>query len=129
MSGAGEVLQQAAVEALRAIEGLGVYDAAPVQAVVPYAVVETGPETDWSHKSGLGRELRLTVTVRDGGERPVRLRQIVSAVETAVGQLPNQLPGWQVVTLQYLRSRTLPARARGEPWIAATEYRARMLAV
>ena len=128
MSGAGEVLQQAAVEALRTIDGLGVYDAAPVQAVVPYAVIEAGPETDWSHKSGLGRELRLAVTVRDAGERPVRLRQMVSAVEAAVGQLSNQLPGWQVVTLQYLKSRTLPARARGEPWVAVIEYRARMLA-
>ena len=128
MSSAGEVLQQAAVEALRTIDGLGVYDAAPVQAVVPYAVIEAGPETDWSHKSGLGRELRLAVTVRDAGERPVRLRQMVSAVEAAVGQLSNQLPGWQVVTLQYLKSRTLPARARGEPWVAVIEYRARMLA-
>jgi hypothetical protein len=38
--------------------------------VAPYAIVETGPEIDWSHKSGAGRELRLAVTLRDKGERP-----------------------------------------------------------
>lgn len=52
---AGPDLQAAAVAELADVAELGgVYDGPPVQAVVPYATVETGPETDWGHKNGAG---------------------------------------------------------------------------
>lgn len=130
MSGAGETLQAAALTALRAVPELGVYDALPVQSVAPNAIVEAGPERDWSHKSGTGRELRLAVTLQDMGERPLRLRRLIGEVEAAVAGLPPQLAGWQLVTLQLLRSGIVGGgRKSGDPWIAALEYRARMLAV
>lgn len=122
---ASEALQQAAVTALRGIGSLGVYELAPVQAAFPHALVETGPETDWGHKSGAGRELRLAVTLRDAGERPVRLRTLAGEAEAAVAAVGRDLPGWRVVTLHFLRTRMV-REAKG--WAAVIEFRARMLA-
>ncbi len=86
MKGAGTALQEAAVAALREVEGLnGIYDAPPLQAGAPFAIVEVGLESDWSHKSGAGREVRLAVTVRDKGERAVRLPWRSTATWTGGG--------------------------------------------
>ncbi|HYN45759.1 MAG TPA: DUF3168 domain-containing protein [Allosphingosinicella sp.] len=124
--GAGDALCGAAIAALDGVAGLnGTYDGRPLRGAFPYAVVEAGPESDWSHKSGAGRELRLAVTVRDAGERPVRLRALVQAVQSAIGDIDGELEGWQVVTLVFLRSRML--REPGAGWAAAIDYRARML--
>ena len=130
MSGAGTALQSAAAAALRAIEGLGVYEGPPVQAAAPYAVVEAGPEIDWSHKSGIGRELRLAVTFHERGERPARLHALMEEGEAALAGLSPALGGWQLVTFRFLRSRVAPPTA-GTPsglWTGLIEYRARMLA-
>jgi len=121
---AGEALQGAAAAALAAIDGLGIYEGAPVQAAFPYAMVEVGPEADWSHKSGEGREVRLALVLRDKGERPARLRLLVAEGETAIGALDAEMGGWRVVSLRFVRSRM--AREPGG-WSALSEYRARML--
>jgi hypothetical protein len=125
---ASEALQAGTVAALSAATGLAVYDAPPVQAVFPYATVDCGPETDWGHKSGKGRELRVAVTVRDAGERPVRLPSLMNAVEAALDSAPAA-EGWQVVTFAWLRSRSVrEGRAPGPvEWTGVAEYRARML--
>lgn len=133
--GAGEIVAARTVAALKSITGLGVYDAPPLQAVAPYAVVETGPETDWGHKSGAGRELRLALTLWDRGERPVRLRALTRAAEAAVesieGEAEAEADGWQLVSLHFLRERAVPPRAPAPNALTASvvEYRARLLAV
>lgn len=128
MTGAGETLAAAARSALDAIAGLnGVYDGPPVQAVFPYARVDAGPESDWSHKNGEGRELRLAVTIRDQGERPARLRALMGEVEAAIAALDGDLGEWRLVTLVFLRSQSL--REPGAAWAGATDWRARMLKV
>ena len=125
MTGAGAALQAAAVSALQAAPGIGgVYDGPPLQAAFPYATVEVGPESDWSHKSAAGREVRLAVTVRDQGERPARLHRLMAEAEAAMNLL-EAIDGWTVVTIRFLRSRVV-REARG-PWSAVIEYRARML--
>ena len=121
---AGEALQAVAAAAVDAIDGLSVHEGQPVQAVVPFAVVEAGPETDWSHKSGEGREVRLAVTLRDAGERPVRLRRLMGEAEAAVGGIAG-VAGWRLVTMRFVRSRVV-AEARGR-WAGVIEYRARLL--
>jgi hypothetical protein len=126
MSGAGQALAEAMLTALRELGGLnGSYDGPPLHAAFPYAIVETGPESDWSHKSGEGRELRLSILVRDKGESPARLRGIMAAVELAVTAIGPDLAGWRLVNLVFLRGSML--RETGAAWTAAIEYRARLL--
>ena len=129
MSGAGERLAAAAAAALRGIERLGVFAAPPLQAAVPWACVEAGPERDWGHKSGVGRELRLAVTIRDRGESGARIARLLGEAEAAVAGLAA-VPDWQLVTLVLLRSMTVPPRRGGAEaeWLALAEFRARMLA-
>lgn len=125
--GAGEALAAAAIEALRGVAGLNaVHEGEPLQASCPFASVEAGPEADWSHKSGEGRELRLAVTIRDKGERPARLRTLLSEVEAALDGGLAVPSGWRVVTMVFRRARLVQARA-GE-WAGVIEYRVRLLA-
>ena len=129
MSGAGAALEAAAIETLRSALGIGVYAGPPVQAAAPYAVVEAGPESDWSHKSGVGRELRLAITIHDKGEAPARLRSLAAEAEDAAASIQTDLDGWQLVSLRFVRSIRVPPRV-GAPdgrWAALTEFRARML--
>ena len=123
---AGTALAEAALAALASVGGLnGRYDGPPLQAACPFATVEPGPETDWGYKSGIGREVRLTVTLRDEGERPGRLRGLMDEAEAALAALGGELPGWRIVTLVLLRRRVLPAAERR--WAGVLDYRARML--
>jgi hypothetical protein len=119
-------LQAAAIEALQAAPGIGgVYDGPPLQAAFPYAMVECGPEADWSHKSGTGREVRLAVTIRDAGERPARLHRLMAEAEAAIGAQGVSPEGWALVTFVFRRSQAL-RDAKGI-WTGLLEYRARML--
>jgi uncharacterized protein DUF3168 len=125
MSGAGAKLQAAALAALETAPGIGtVHDGPPLQAAFPYAVVECGPESDWSHKSGRGREVRLAVAVRDQGERPARLHALMGQAEAALDGI-GAVDGWQLVSMRFIKSRIV--RAPKGPWEGVIEYRARML--
>jgi hypothetical protein len=126
--GAGQALAEAAIVALSGVAGLnGVYDGPPLSAAFPHARIEAGPESDWSHKSGVGRELRLAIVLRDQGERPARLRALMHAAEIAAGAIGPDLDGWRLVNLVFLRSSLL--REKEAAWAAAIEYRARLLKV
>lgn len=126
MSGAGEALCEAAVAALAGVGGIGrVYDAPPLQAAVPYALVQCDLESDWSHKGGGGREVRLAATVFDKGERPERLRRLAAEAEAALGAVAVG-GGWRLVTMRYLRMRIVHEPKGG--WAAVIEFRARLLA-
>jgi hypothetical protein len=123
---ANQALAAAAAEALNQIAGLaGVHEAMSVQASPPYATVAAGLETDWGHKSGAGRELRLTVTLNDQGERPTRLRALAEEAQQALEGLGPELDGWRLVTLVFVRSMTV-AESPGR-WLVTLDYRARML--
>ncbi len=127
---AGAVLAGRAAAALRAVGGFAVYEAPPIRAAVPYALVEAGAESDWGHKSGAGREVRLTVTMHDRGEATARLRALAAAAEEALAGLGGTEGGWQVVSLRAVRGRLVPARPAGVDSLSAwtAEFRARMLA-
>lgn len=128
MSGAGARLQAAAIEALATLELGGVYPGAPLQAAYPYAVVECGTETDWGHKSGRGRELRLAVILRDAGERPDRAQAFAEVAEAAI-EAGLEVEGWHLVTLVLVRRRTVAEGRGGKAgWAVAIDYRARMMA-
>lgn len=121
---AGGALQAALATALSADGRLtGIYDGAPARATFPYAVIDAGSESDWSHKSGQGREVLVALTLWD--EEPARLAELADAVEALVEGVGG-VAGWQLVSLRLLRRRTV--RDVAGPWAAAIEFRARLLA-
>ena len=123
---AGPALRDSAIEALAALELGAVYPGPPLQSAFPHAIVLCGPEADWGHKSGMGRELRLAVTVRDSGERPERAEAFAEVVEAAI-EAGLEVEGWSLVSLALVRRRTV-AEGRGAGWAVALDYRARLLA-
>ena len=121
---AGGALQSAIAAALGGVEGLtGVFDGPPARVAYPYVALDATTETDWSHKSGAGREVMVAITVWD--DQPVRLHGLADAVEAAV-EAPGPVAGWQLVTMQLVRRRVV--RDVAGPWAAAVDFRARMLA-
>jgi hypothetical protein len=120
---AGGALQEAVAGALLGQTQLtGVYDGPPARAAFPYVVLDGGTETDWSHKSGGGREVLLAVTLWD--EQPARLQNLVDAIEASVGAI-GVVHGWQLVSIAFLRRRIV--RDVAGPWAAAMDFRARLL--
>jgi len=121
---AGGALQSAIAAALGAVEGLtGVFDGPPARASYPYVALDATTETDWSHKSGRGREVMVAITVWD--DQPVRLHGLADWVEAAV-EASGPVTGWQLVNMQMVRRRIV--RDVAGPWAAAVDFRARMLA-
>ncbi len=122
---AGGALQTALTGALGGEARLtGIYDGPPARAAFPYAVIDAGNESDWSHKNGEGREVLVALTVWD--EEPVRLAELADAVERLAAGV-NATDGWQLVSMRLLRRRTV--RDVAGPWAAVVDFRARMLAV
>ena len=122
---ASGALIAAAMTALKDVPGLsGAHEAAPFQAAAPYATIGAGMESDWGHKSGSGRELRLSVVLRDEGESPARLRSLADSAQAAMEGIETG-GGWRLITLVFVRS-IFAAQAPGK-WSAAIDYRARMM--
>ncbi|MEP9359321.1 DUF3168 domain-containing protein [Sphingomonas sp. KR3-1] len=121
-----EVLQAALVEALAGLAVTAVFDAPPVRAARPYALVEEAWLADWGTKDMAGREGRFAVTLFDAGERPARLRALCGEVEAAIEAMPRAIgEGWAIASLVLLRSRI--AREGEGRWTATSEFRVRML--
>ncbi len=121
---AGGAFQEVLAGRLAAVPGLsGIYDGPPARAAYPYVVIDAGVESDWSHKNGTGREVLVAVTLWD--EQPARLHALADAVEVAVDGAGSPV-GWSLVSLRYLRRRTI--RDVAGPWAAAIDFRARLLA-
>jgi len=121
---AGRFLQAAIASRLGGLEQVtGVFDGPPARAPFPYVVLDAGTESDWSHKTGEGREVLVAVTVWD--DQPARLQQLADAVEAAVVATAS-VDGWQLVSMRLIRRRTV--RDVAGPWAAAVDFRARLLA-
>ena len=126
---AGGALQAALAATLSGEARLtGVYDGPPARAAFPYAVIDAGSESDWSHKNGDGREVLLALTVWD--EQPARLAVLADAVEALVvgsggAAGVGGVAGWQLVSMRMIRRRTV--RDVAGPWATAIDFRARML--
>lgn len=122
---AREALRAGLMTALRpALTPLGValFDAMPVRASVPQAVLGEPSDSDWGAAGIEGRELRVALTLTDEGEQPRRLRACVQAAE-AIG-LPAELAdGWRVAGLSVTATRMAKTGAR---WTASLEWRARL---
>ena len=122
---AGGALQAALAAALAGeVRLTGVYDGPPARAGFPYAVIDAGSESDWSHKSGAGREVLLALTVWD--EQPARLADLADVAEVAAAGVGG-VAGWQLVSMRLIRRRTV--RDVAGPWATAIDFRARMLSL
>jgi hypothetical protein len=121
---AGGALQAALTATLGGEARLtGIYDGPPARAAFPYAVIDAGNESDWSHKNGEGREVLVALTLWD--EEPARLAEIAEGVEALAAGV-SKTAGWQLVSMRLLRRRTV--RDVAGPWAAVADFRARMLA-
>jgi hypothetical protein len=123
---ARELLVAAVAARLRPLPAT-VFDAGPVRGGVPHVVVEEPVLADWGASGLTGQEGRLVVTLADEGERPVRLRALLAAVEAAVPDTPRLLgKGWRIANLRLVRSRlatTAPGRWRGTAEFVVRLYR------
>lgn len=121
---AGAALQSALAAVLTAETWLtGVFDGPPARAAFPYVVIDCGHEGDWSHKSGLGREVLVGLTLWD--DQPARLAALADAVEALAAGVVT-VAGWQLVSMRLVRRRTV--RDVAGPWATAIDFRARLLA-
>ncbi len=132
MNSAMHALQAAAVSALAAHPVLadaltGIYDGPPPRAVFPYVAINDGIVSDWSTKTGVGREIRFAITVWDDGESATRLSNLMSHVEDAVLAIPRDLPDWRIASLVFVRSMVV--RDPAGPWAGLVEHRVRLLAI
>ena len=130
MSGAAIAFQTALVAALAAHPPLadalaGIFDGPPPRSPYPYLAIGPIAASDWSHKSGRGRELRLTLSLWDDGATPARLHGLLAEAERAIDALPRDLGGHDLVSLAFLGSRVL--RDPAGPWAGILDYRARTL--
>ncbi|WP_221795006.1 DUF3168 domain-containing protein [Aquisediminimonas sediminicola] len=131
MSAEAMAVQQAVVAALVADPVLmaavsGVFDGLPVRAVLPWAGVDCGPVTDWSHKTGQGREVRVTISLWSDGAAASALHGLMAQAEKAMLGVDLAAGAMRVVSLVFLRSRIV--RDADGPWLGMIEYRARILA-
>jgi Protein of unknown function (DUF3168) len=101
----------------------GIYDGPPARAAFPYAVIDAGSESDWSHKNGEGREVLVALTLWD--EQPARLAELADAVEGLVQDI-GEVAHWELASMRMLRRRTV--RDVAGPWATAIDFRARLLA-
>jgi hypothetical protein len=109
-----------------ALAGCAVFDAPPVRGGLPFVVVEEPVLADASASGWAGREGRVTVSIADAGERPVRLRGLLDAVEAWVAALPAAIgDGWRVVLLKPVRSRVVRSGG-GDRWSGTAEFQVRM---
>jgi len=122
-------LQAALVAAINARPGLGdvvsgVFDGPPARAPFPYVAIGGWVTSDWSHKTGRGREHRLTVSIWDDGQSPARLHALMAEAETAIEGI-DAVAAAELASLVFLRSRLM--RDPAGPWAGIIEYRARLL--
>ena len=108
-------------------DALTVFDAPPVRAAMPYAVIEE-PVLSAIGASGIeGVEARIAITVTDGGERPVRLRRLIAGIEARMAALPERIADadgdWRAVVRRLIKSRI--TRAKAGHWIGTSEFMVR----
>jgi hypothetical protein len=87
-------------EMVNAIEEEG-----PIAASPPHIAIAASASTDWSTKSGPGREIRLALELVDRGDEAVATGAIAARIEQRIATLAPQHSGFRVVVTQFLRSR------------------------
>ncbi|HEU0043851.1 hypothetical protein [Sphingomonas sp.] len=123
---AGSALVEAVLAELRheELQPLVVFDAPPVRAGLPYAVIEE-PVLKSENAAGVqGRTGMLAISFHDDGERPLPLRGMVAFADELIALLPTEIgEGWRIGGLALARSRLTRTK---EGWTARSEWSVRM---
>ena len=100
------------------------FDAPPVRATLPFAMIEE-PVLQQRDLAGMtGRVGTVAVQLFDDGERPLRLRSQLALVEDDLARMPADLgAGWRLAALSLRQSRVAKGKAG---WSARTEWAVRM---
>ncbi|MEI6641168.1 MAG: DUF3168 domain-containing protein [Novosphingobium sp.] len=106
-----------------------IVEEAPLRTALPWLALTASASTDWSTKSGRGREIRVALELNYRGYEQLAEADLIGAIEARMESLPadQSEAGFQIASLTFLRAR---AEQRGEALRALVlEYRARVLAV
>ena len=94
---------QAALRA--ALAGIApVFDAVPASVPAPYLTIGPDSVTDWSTKTGRGREHRILIGVWDDAPGRARVKDLLGQVEVAVSGLDGVHGGWRIAHALFIRS-------------------------
>ncbi|AKM09286.1 DUF3168 domain-containing protein [Croceicoccus naphthovorans] len=99
---------------------------APLRASLPWLAIVASASSDWSHKTGSGREVRIAIELQARGDDPETAGQLVAEIEKAVEDLPHDQTGFRIANIQFLRART--EQRGGTIRAVLLEYRFRILA-
>jgi hypothetical protein len=98
-------MQKAIVAALADMTTLtGVYDGPLPDAAAPYAVIGPDLVLDWSHKSGIGHDVRLVVTIWDDRPGGARLRALMGDAVARLRALAGDWDGHHIVLSRLQRA-------------------------
>jgi hypothetical protein len=99
---------------------------APLRASPPWLGIVASASTDFGHKTGTGREVRVALELQTLGDDPGAAADLVAAIEARVAAMPADQGDYRIASLAFLRAR---AEQRGEARRAVLlEYRARLVA-
>ena len=99
---------------------------APLRASPPWLGIVASASTDFSHKTGVGREVRVALELQTLGDDAGGTADLVAAIEARIALFPVAQPDFRIASLTILRAR---AEQRGEARRAVLlEYRARLIA-
>lgn len=103
-----------------------IVEEAPARTSLPWLAVAASASTDWSTKSGAGREVRIALELHCRGDAPDAAADLVAAIEAKVATLPVAQTGFSIASVRFLRAR---AEQRAESRRAVLiEYAFRVLA-
>jgi hypothetical protein len=97
----------------------------PLETSAPRMSIATSASTDWSTKSGPGREVRIALELVERSDQSASLSNHLALTESRIATLNPEQNGYRVVVTQFLRSRA-ERRQRGLRAVLL-EYRFRLL--
>lgn len=121
-------VQKLVVAALTGVAGVtGVFDGPPPDAVPPYVVIGSDLVTDWSTKTEVGHEHRLTINVWDAGPGTAAAKRVMGVVSGRLAALAGVQDGHRIVSAVLVRELVL---TDAEGWTQGiVEFRVRTTAV
>ena len=103
-----------------------IVEEAPLRTSPPWLGIVASASTDFGHKTGIGREVRVALELQTLGDDACGTADLIAAVEARSANLPADHPAFRIASLTFLRAR---AEQRGEARRAVLlEYRARVVA-